>query len=334
MRVLHAPENIGGMAGVLARAQAALGHHARSYCPRPNHFKFPADYTLRNPASRLEKLLTAIRLASRFDVFQFYFGYSLADASLLDLRPLSLLGKKIFFYFCGCDIRDEKVTTFKYEVSACAECFPKLCNRNRARARAAAERFGRVNFVSTPDLLEFLPRAVLMPQAVDIDLVEAVANEPPPAKDPNRFVVAHAPTNRQIKGTHYLLDAVARLKARGYPIDLLLVENLPHADALRAYRRADVAVDQLLVGSYGLLAAELMALGVPTAVYLRPDLAGHYEEAPPVLPVSPATVERVLADCCDRRDTPARLVEPGRAYARRVHDPVRLARRCLEYYAA
>ena len=145
------------------------------------------------------------------------------------------------------------------------ECFPKLCNRNRAGPGRPT--LGRVNFVSTPELLEFLPRAVLMPQAVDIDLVEAVANEPPPAKDPNRFVVAHAPTNRQIKGTHYLLDAVARLKARGYPIDLLLVENLPHADALH-YRRADVAVDQLLVGSYGLLAAELMALGVPTAVYL------------------------------------------------------------------
>ena len=42
-----------------------------------------------------------------------------------------------------------------------------------------------------------------------------------------------------------------RLKREGMPIELLLVENVPFAEAQRMYRRADLLVDQLLVGWYG-----------------------------------------------------------------------------------
>jgi len=331
MRILHAPENIGGMAGTLARAQSALGHRARAYCPSANPFQFRADYTLGQP-SLLSKFLAAIRFGLEFEIFHLYFGRSLLGSRLVDLRPLSWLGKKLFFYFCGCDIRDEKATTFKYNISACAECFPKLCNRNRAQARAAAEHFGRVNFVSTPDLLEFLPRSVLLPQAVDFELIERVRREPQLPRDRNRFVIAHAPTNRQIKGTSYLLDCVERLKSRGYAIDLHLIENRTHAEALRAYRAADLAVDQLLVGSYGLLAAELMALGVPTIVYLRPDLLRHYSEDPPLISANPTDLEKTLVRCFERRDELERYRIAGERYAAAVHHPTRLARVCLEMY--
>jgi len=334
MRILHAPENIGGMAGVMAKAQAALGHDARSFCARSNHFNFSTDYTLNNPDSRNELLTMSIKLAARFDVFHFYFGSSLLGASLLDVLPLSLLGKKIFFYFCGCDIRDEKHTIQNYAISACANCFPKLCSRNREKAKAVAERYGRVNFVSTPDLLEFLPRSVLLPQVVDFDLVDSLlADEPPPPRDPERFVIAHAPTNRQIKGTPYLLEAVERLKAQGYRIELLLIENLSHATALRKYRQADLAVDQLLIGSYGLLAAELMALGVPTAAYLRADVLKHYPEHPPLLNTNPQRLEATLKQCYENRDDLKNFIEPGRRFARAVHHPKLLAQQCLEYYS-
>lgn len=334
MRILHAPNNIGGMASVLARAQSSLGHCARAYSATPSYLNIQADYTLKKRASALEKLRMALRFVWEFDVFHFYFGYTLLEDSLLDLAPLSWLRKKIFFYFCGCDIRDEKVTTHKYAISACANCFPKLCNRNRARARQAAERYGRANFVSTPDLLEFLPRSVLLPQAVDLDLIDTILREPEPVRDVNRLLIAHAPTNRQIKGTGYLLEAIQKLQTRGYPVDLLLIEKRSHADALRAYRAADLAVDQLLIGSYGLLAAELMALGVPTIAYLRPDLMQHYAEEPPLIHAEPSSIERVLIDCVERRDTLADFRDAGPRYARRVHHPTQLAQRCLEVYQA
>lgn len=332
MRILHAPNNIGGMASILARAQASLGHRARAYSTTTNPFQYPTDYVLKNPASAFERYRMAFRFLREFDIFHFYFGRSLLEESFLDLPPLAMLRKKIFFYFCGCDIRDEKVTTQKYAISACANCFPKLCSRNRNRAREVAEQYGRVNFVSTPDLLEFVPRSVLLPQAIDLDLIDEILAEPEPERDPNRLLVAHAPTNRQIKGTQYLFDAVASLQARGCPVELLLIENRGHADALRAYRSADVAVDQLLIGSYGLLSAELMALGVPTIVYLRSDLLGCYPEEAPLIQARPATLESVLERCLENRDELKKYRLLGPQFARRVHHPERLAHQCLEAY--
>ncbi len=332
MRILHAPENIGGMAGVLARVQSRLGHDALSYCFASNHFKFSSDIALRKPGSFFEQSYNAFSFAMKFDIFQFYFGSSLLGHNLKDVHWLSLLGKKIFFYFCGCDIRDEKAVIMKYPISACSNCFPKLCNANRQLAQEIAGKYGRVNFVSTPDLLEFVERSVLLPQVVDFDLINKINEEPKPGRKPEKFVIAHAPTNRLIKGTQFLIDCVERLQKKGFNIELLLIENMSHEDALRMYRCADLAVDQLLVGSYGLLAAELMALGVPTITYIREDLVDKYSEVPPLINANPFTLEENIIYFYNNRDKLVAYRESGSFYASQTHHPVRLAIKCLEYY--
>ena len=45
--------------------------------------------------------------------------------------------------------------------------------------------------------------------------------------------------------------------------DLELVEGLHHDEAFERYRAADIVVDQLNAGWYGLFAIEAMALGKP-----------------------------------------------------------------------
>ena len=315
----------------LSRAQRQLGYQAYSYSFAPSPFTFTTDRVLKDPASLSERVRTACEMAASFDVFQFYFGQSLLGPNLLDVRWLDRLGKKIFFYFCGCDIRDEKKTVMTYPISACAVC-PKHCSRNRSLAQATAATYGRVNFVSTPDLLEFVDRAVLLPQAVDFDIVERVLAEPEPPRRDDRFVVAHAPTDRVIKGTQYLVDAVASLQRRGLNMQLMLLEGLPQEEALRRARRADVAVDQLLVGAYGTFAAEMMALGVPTLVYLREDLLPLYPQRPPLLNASPLTIEDLLAELYADRDRLRSLASEARAYCYTFHHPSRLAMKSLEYY--
>jgi len=86
------------------------------------------------------------------------------------------------------------------------------------------------------------------------------------------------------------------------------------------------------VGSYGLLAAELMALGVPTVAYLRPDLLRHYPCEPPLINANPSNLEETLLWWYEHRDECERIREAGWHYARAVHHPAILARRCLECY--
>ncbi|MEC1714815.1 glycosyltransferase family protein [Schinkia azotoformans] len=334
MRILHAPENIGGMAGVLAKAQRNLGHEAYSYSFITNQFKFKSDYVLNNPTSYVEKIQKAASFAHQFDVFHFYFGSSLLGNSLKDVSWLSKMGKKIFFYFCGCEIRDEKIMTMKYSLSSCVNCFPKLCSKNRKLAKDVAEKFGIVNFVSTPDLLEFVDRSVLLPQVVNFELIEKVGNESIKERswDEETLVIAHAPTNRLIKGTSYLIDSVEELKKIGYKIELLLIENMSHEEAIRNYRRADIAVDQLLAGAYGQVSAELMALGVPTIAYLREDLIDKYPEVPPLINANPFTIKEKIMEVYENRDMLKPYKKNSKYYAYNIHHPTQIALKSLEYY--
>jgi glycosyltransferase involved in cell wall biosynthesis len=81
--------------------------------------------------------------------------------------------------------------------------------------------------------------------------------------------VVHAPNHRQFKGTSYLEDAVAQLRAEGIAIELVLVEKVPNKQALDIYRSADLVFDQCLIGFHGYFALEAMALGKPVMCFIR-----------------------------------------------------------------
>lgn len=346
MKIFHGPRNIGGMAGTLARAQRDLGFDATSVCFPTGHYRYTADITIEGDQPSPARHASLARPA--YDVFQFYFGESLSGHDLKDVARLRSAGKKVFFYFCGCDIRDAKATIANYPISACHNCWPALCSRNRERALEVATKHTNANFVSTPDLLEFVPNSILLPQPVEIEVIQqsfaegqagATGSKPdgrPIADRPLR--VAHAPTNRQMKGSAHIERAVESLQAKGIPIELVLVENLSHAETLATCATCDLAVDQLLFGSYGLFAVEMMAIGMPVLCYLREDVQAHYQPNCPVINASPNTIRDVLADLAEQWSTdeqsPRDIADAGRLYASQVHDHRVVAATMLRQYGA
>ena len=249
MRVLHAPQNIGGMAGMLAKAQRELGVDAQAYSFSNSVFQYASDYGLScrgTLARQVQALWFAAKFSLTFDVFHFYFGESLLGPSLADVPWLRRLGKKVFFHFCGCDIRDSKKTVARYESSACKECWPMLCSANRKEAQRMAYEQADSIFVSTPDLLEFVESARLLPQPINLeqfDRVRSGLSASTLARRRDGVRIVHAPTNRQIKGTEYLEKAVRQLNAEGLDIELVLVERRPYGEALQIYNDADLGVD-------------------------------------------------------------------------------------------
>ncbi len=174
-RVFHGPNNIAGAAGALARAQRELGVDSTSVCFGTGTYDYEVDRQLEPGLGARLRLLA---MAKDFDIFHFYFGESLIGSRLIDVPWLQRAGKKVFFYFCGCDIRDSKAVIDRHEISACAACWPMGCSANRDEASAMAERADGV-FVSTPDLLEFTPGATLLLQPVELqkfDLLRSIAD--------------------------------------------------------------------------------------------------------------------------------------------------------------
>jgi glycosyl transferase family 1 len=270
--------------------------------------------------------------AMTFDVFHFYFGESILGPDLHDVPYLLKNDKKVFFYFCGCDVRVAKEVIAKYPVSACRACWPVSCSPNRVWARKVALELATGTFVSTPDLLEFLPDSVLLPQPIPI---RQFSGRTPPAEeaDGSRPIrVVHAPSDRMIKGTSHVIAAISALQARGLAIELVLLERMRHDDAMNTCAAADIAIDQVLLGSHGQFSAEMMALGKPVICFIRDDLRRHYPEDLPIISADPETLEAALLSLIETRAEWRTLGEAGRRYAARVHDSVAVAERVLEYY--
>jgi len=97
------------------------------------------------------------------------------------------------------------------------------------------------------------------------------------------------------------------------------------------YRQADIVVDQLLVGWYGMLAIECMALGKPVCVYIRDELKSYLSSSP-LIDTSPVDLEgdlkRLIEDASLRRT----IAEKARSFVERIHDADKIARRLLEVY--
>jgi glycosyltransferase involved in cell wall biosynthesis len=243
-----------------------------------------------------------LRLLPRTDVFHFYFGLTLVPQSL-QFPILRALRKKSVMHYLGSDIR------------------------GKSPQELASGRKAGAEIVGSYDALRWVPHAEFVPPGIDVGSIE-----PAPPSDRSRPVILHAPSSRRRKGTEHVLAAVEGLDA-----ELILVEGLDHRDAFERYREADIVVDQLNSGWYGLLAIECMALGKPVVSFLHEEARQHTERELGVpVPIVSATkedlrarLEPLVADTAERR----RLGAASRAYVEQVHDLERVADRLLALYS-
>ena len=181
--------------------------------------------------------------------------------------------------------------------------------------------------VGSYDAIRWVPEAEVIPPGIDVASIA-----PAPPTDRARPVILHAPSSRRRKGTEHVIAACEGLDA-----DLEIVEGLHHDEAFERYRKADIVVDQLNAGWYGLFAIECMALGKPVVTYLHDEAVRRTEEAFGERVPDRARdegdlrerLEPLVASAAERR----RIGAASRAYVERVHDLERVADRLLDLYA-
>lgn len=112
-------------------------------------------------------------------------------------------------------------------------------------------------FVSTPDLVHWVPEAAWCPVVVDSAKWRAAS---PMRRSPGPPVVAHAPTLKWLKGTSLIEPMLHRLAEDGV-ISYRQIIGVPHASMPALYADSDIVLDQFQIGSYGVTACEAMASG-------------------------------------------------------------------------
>ena len=129
------------------------------------------------------------------------------------------------------------------------------------------------------------------------------------------LIFLHCPSNRSLKGTEHIIQAAEELQSEGYELSLIILEKMPHECVLEAMKRADVVIDQLLIGWYGMVAIEAWALGKPVICYIRPDLPDV-----PACPADPSTIKDAMREMLKYPKTREMWAQKGYKYVRRVHD--------------
>lgn len=305
LRVTHCPVNIAGIPWENVQALRRKGLDARLVVFERGTLHHEADWSLERrgplPVKLAQQFAAFARLAPRTDIFHFYFGLTLIPKSL-QFPALRALGKKSVYHYLGSDIRGKTPAELAYGKRADAE------------------------IVGSYDALRWVPEAHVVPPGLDLREFTPV----PPSDSPRPLVV-HAPSDREKKGTHVVIDACNELD-----VELEIVEGVPHEEARAHYARADIVVDQLYAGWHGVFALESMALGKPVVTYLKPDVveqsAAGFGMRIPIVPATSDTLVEALrplvADPALRREIGAQ----SRAYVEQVHDIDRVADRLLDLY--
>jgi hypothetical protein len=308
LRVVHCPVNIAGIPWQNTLALRRRGVEAQLVVFNRMKLHPDADVDLGRPdgpflRKQAVQWRALAQLLPRTDVFHFYFGLTLVPKSL-QFPLLKAFRKKSVYHFLGSDIRGKTPEQLAYGKRAGAQV------------------------VGSYDAIRWVPEAHVIPPGLDLQAVE----EAPPS-DRARPLLVHAPSNRAKKGTDQIIDACRLLD-----VDLDIVEGLPNEEAKRRFAAADIVVDQLNAGWYGVFAIESMAMGKPVVTFLHDEAKRRTEEAfgvqVPIVSASKETLVEELRRLVALSPAERRAIgAASRAYALRVHDIEPIADRLLDLYA-
>jgi glycosyltransferase involved in cell wall biosynthesis len=320
LRALHSPVNVAGGPGAISAGLRELGVESTLLVFNERPFERGFDVNLRLRDTRrassipfnLPKQLRALAWAlPRFDVFHFHAGLTLAPQRLT-LPLLRARKKGVVFQSWGSDLRSRGPAEVQYLRKAGAVIVGSYLTRRLAPRGP------------WPDY-DVVPPAIVLHDW-----------EPSPVEPGDVLRVAHAPSRRAVKGTDAVLAAADALKRRGAPIELDLIEGVPNREARKRYAAADVVVDQLRIGWYGMFAIESMALAKPVVVHLDEAAAAETEEAfglpLPHVRADEESLERVLGELVERRAELHEVGRQSREYVERVHAHTAVAQRVRSIY--
>jgi len=344
MNILFAGHEIAGQMATYARALREQDHHAEVLLHEPHPHQHDAEHVIplsgKSPAEVALGTLQALNLVAenRYDVVHLFFFGSLMPGGwtpfikhYLELPLLNALGCKVFMQFWGCDLRHREWGCRLSPYHFCNGC-PNDCppREEKQAVLDILSPFVAGFIASHPSHLTYgydgFDPALILP-AVDLAATPFAGCRPPVDGQPVR--VLHAPTDRRIKGTPYVIQAVEQLKREGFNIDFRLVENMSHKEAMREYRESHIVIDQLRAGGGGgVLAVECLALG---KIVVAPRAEG-FDPPDPRWPADPDTLLDQLRRLLQQPERWPELAAQGRRFVEQRHDSRAVAKQLIALY--
>jgi glycosyltransferase involved in cell wall biosynthesis len=198
---------------------------------------------------------------------------------------------------------------------------------------ATARHWRMTQAVSTIDLMRSDPKVLhWLPSAYDIDELQAFRTAH--RREPDGKVrIVHCPTNRKLKHTDLLVRVVAELE-KTLPVELVLVEGRPWAEAQLIKATADIVFDQLAYG-YGCNSIEAWGMGIPVISGADDWTLERMAKEWPTIPFEEAneqTLAKVMREMVKSEDLREDAAQRGLAHVRRYHGEKPALERLAELY--
>lgn len=324
-RVLHGVTGAAGQAHALAQGLKAHGITAENVLIGKSRYGYRADHHVEATHRGLSQFL--INNIDRFDIFHLHFrpifyedSKRLQFPSFADFPILKAAGKRIVFHFRGSEIRShsefQKHSPYNYIKEDAGRTVRKFPDTVKARVLRLVRAGSDAVLANDPEIASYI--------GVPCRIINRIVELPPerciaaPARAARPFVV-HAPSRRGVKGTDWVIETVDALRAEGAAFDFQLVEGMSHDEAMDVYARADIVVDQLRIGWYGVLSVEAMGLGKAVMCYIRDDLVPALGETPPMVLTRRETLKADLRGLIENPNRRAALGRRGRHYFETRH---------------
>lgn len=292
----------------------------------------------RNPFKYIYHKLTYKRkirsLIDQADIV-YYLAFELIED--FDLPYARSKGKKIYIEWIGSDIRNPDILKkinpwyaeifdngYEYHAIESSDFKHKVQEtfaRNGAKAISTPEMNLYINKKLFPDIIPIFQR---------LNVKDFDAQIPDSLKE--RIKIVHSPSAPVTKGSKYVIEVIEKLKTI-YPIDFVYLTGMSRQEVLKEMQSADIFVDQLICGSYGMAACEAMSFGKPVLCYLIPELFENgLPTNCPIVNTNPSNLEenliRLITDGTFRQQTGIE----SRVFAEKYHDADKIAPELVQLF--
>ncbi len=144
----------------------------------------------------------------------------------------------------------------------------------------------------------------------------------------DKIRVGHAPTSRKAKGSDIIVSHLKELE-REFPVEAVLIENLPYEKALELKSTCNIFIDQIGDLGYGINSLESLSMGIPTCSCLAPGFAEAYPDHPFVV-IDAHNLKNELIRLITDETLRLELAQKGRSWVINHHDAVQSVTRIHE----
>ena len=371
IKVLHCPKQVAGFPEMLSFYERMLGFDSLSISESYNPYSVNSNNILFNNKSNiykreLKRLLLIYNAYLNCNILhlnngQFitpHFGNNIHPHELgfncvsrffirfftkiltqteMSLSSLRINNKAIFLTFQGSDARETQCFINRYQKNNVAKELVSRSGRDNSSIRKKKIFLSQIAhkiYALNPDLLEVLPKtAEFLPYLYSFKPEHSDFNIQQNAD----FIIGHAPTHRLGKGTDLIIKVVESIQKKFPNIKLVLIEKLSHSEALKKYQEIDLFIDQLIIGWYGLVALELLALGKPVICFVKgkglrfvpPQMLRDL----PIINADEITLEEKILEVMNMDSVQkGNLADRGIEFLQNWHNPQKIAQRVVDDY--